>query len=105
MENKLIILSCVIAILLAGNILQFVWNNPSQLSEDAVPDEETALRIAEAVVVSAYGDRELSHASFNESQEAWVVYGSNVPDGYAGGIPRITIRKSDGKILEIYHSM
>ena len=55
----MIILYCVIAILLAGNVFQFVWNNTSP-SIDAVPDEETALKIAEAVLTAAYGDDALS---------------------------------------------
>ena len=106
-EKRMIILYCIIAILLAGNIFQFVWNNTSQLSVDAVPDEETALKIAEAVLVSAYGNNVLSDplkVAFNEAIQVWCVYGT-LPEGYVGGVPEIYIQKSDGKILKIYHSM
>ena len=59
MEKRMIILYCIIAILLTSNIFQFAWNNTSP-AVDAVPDEETALKIAEAVLTSAYGDDALS---------------------------------------------
>ena len=102
MEKRLIILCCIIAILLASNIFQFAWNNTNPLSVDAVPDEETALKIAKAVLASAYGDNVLSNGPlnvfFDESIQVWYVYGS-LPEGYVGGVPEITIQKSDGKIL------
>ena len=103
MEKKLIFICCIIAILLAGNIFQFVWNNTSP-SMEAVPDEETALKIAEAVLISAYGDDvflELTiSVRLDESQTAWIVSG-RMPEGYLDGIVDIFIRKSDGKILDI----
>jgi len=106
-EKRLIVLCCIIAILLAGNIFQFAWNNTSP-SVDAVPDEETALKIAEAVLTSAYGDDVLSGdpltVTFNESKQYWYACGS-LPEGWVGGVPEIWIQKSDGRILKIYHGM
>ena len=111
MKNKTIVLYCIIAILLAGNVFQFCWNNYSnRLFTDAVPDEETALKIGEAVAYSAYDDGLWSNRPFKvifiESKQVWVVYGT-LPEDYEGmgpvlgGTPEITIRKSDGKILKI----
>ena len=108
MKKRTIALCCVMAVLLAGNILQFALNNTSRLLVVAVPDEETALKIAEAVLLSTYGDDVLSEkpfiAAFDESKKAWIVTGS-LPDGYVGGVPEIVIRKSDAKILKIHHGM
>ena len=103
MEKRRIILYCVIAILLAGNIFQFAWNNTS-LSVDAVPDEETALKIAEAVLVAAYGDEVLLESSvyvrLDKSETVWIVSGYPPPLTLDGGFD-ILIRKSDGKILDL----
>jgi len=103
-EKRLIILYFVIAILLAGNIFQFVWHNTNPiLSKALVPDEETALKIAGAVLVSSYGDvvsLENPKVTFNIFTQTWRVCGS-LPDGYADTDPEIYIKKSDGKILKI----
>ena len=104
MEKKLIILYFVIAILLAGNVFQFVGNNTNPiLSKALVPDEETALKIAEVVLISAYGDDvslENPKVTFNILTQTWYVRGS-LPAGYAGKDPEIYIKKSDGRILKI----
>ena len=121
MKNKTLILYFIIAILLAGNVFQF-WNNYSSNSipneevywsdylsfTDAVPDEETAIKIAKAVSVSAYGEEWSDRpfrVRFYESEQVYFVSGG-LPEGVPpmpGGTPEITIRKSDGKILKIYH--
>ena len=105
-KSRVFVLYCIIAILLVGNIFQFVCNNTNHLSVVAVPDEETALKIAESVLVSVYGDDVLLknpfNATFDDSRRVWVIVGS-LPEGYVGGVPEIVIRKSDGKIIKIYH--
>jgi hypothetical protein len=64
----------------------------------------TALKIAEAVMVSAYGKDVLSPYTFNieydNSRKAWIVIGS-LPDGDVGGIPEIVIRRKNGKIIKL----
>ncbi|MDR0766852.1 MAG: YbbC/YhhH family protein [Methanosarcinales archaeon] len=106
MKNKIFILYFIIVILLVGNVFQFGWNNNSNnLFTDAVPDEETALKIAEAVLVSAYGENVLLqplNVRYNESKKAWVVTGT-LPYGWVGGVPVIVIRKSDGMIMQLSH--
>jgi len=124
-ENKTLALYFIIAILLASNVFQFCWNNYSNrlvtddiiIGEeaywndylsftDAVPDEETALKIGEAVAYSVYDDGPWLNRPFKvifiESKQVWIVYGT-LPVEMDGGTPEITIRKSDGKILEIYY--
>ena len=104
MKNKTLVLYCIIAILLVGGVFQFCWNSP--LFPDAVPDEETALEMAEDVFILVYGEGVLSKKPFNvtfdESKQVWIVVGS-LPDGWDGGVPEIVIRKRDGMILKIWH--
>ena len=111
MGRRHIYLWCIIAVLVAANIAQFLLNN-NPLFTDAVPNEETALIIAEAVLVAAYGDYVLFtkpySITYNESKKAWIITGNlPEPEGglMCGGVPEIVIRKRDGKIMKIYHDM
>jgi len=116
-KRKVIIIWCVIAILVAGNVFQLVWNN-NRLFTDAVPDEQTALIIAETILKAMYGEdyllgsstQEYSYparvleASFNSFTSTWVVTGSlqQRPDHIAvGWVPEVVIRKHDGRIMSI----
>ena len=85
-------------------VFQFCWN--TSLLPDAVPDEETALRIAEAVLVLVYGEDVLSqpfNVTFDASKNVWVVTGT-LPEGWDGGVPEIVIRKRDSMIMAVSHS-
>jgi hypothetical protein len=112
MRGKTKYLWCIIAILVAGNIAQLIWNN-GRLFVDAVPNEETALIIAEAILISAYGGDVLFTkpfcATYDKFRKAWIVTGKlpEPPEGQFinGGVPEIVIRKRDGKIMKIYHGM
>lgn len=116
MKKKTIALCLIIVILLAGNAFQF-WNSHSKylftdeyndyLSfHDAVPDEETALKIAEAILISVYGEDVLSkkpfNVTYNSFRKVWIVVGT-LPEGDEGAVPEIVIRKSDGMILKIWY--
>ena len=112
MNRKLIFLLCIVSILFAGNIIQFIWNS-SQLFSDAVPNEETALLIAEAVLGSVYGEDTLYtkpySGTYDRIRNAWIITG-NLPEPTEGqlingGVPEIVIGKRDGKILKMYHGM
>jgi len=99
-----------------GNILQLLLNY-SPLHSNAIPDEKTALRVAEAVLVAAYGEESLSIAgqtmtfdvTTDKSGRVWIITGvfPAPPSGYlsVGGVPEVIIRKSDGKVLRITHGM
>jgi len=103
MKNKTLALYFIIAILLVGSVSYFCWNNSSRLFSDAVPDEETALKIAESVLAS-YGAWGLSRQPFvvtyDESKKAWIVEGS-LAEGSLGFVPEVIIRKHDGMIMTI----
>lgn len=70
-----------------------------------VPDEKTALAIAEAVLLPVYGetledDRPLRAHLMSDS--VWVVIGT-IPEGVLGGVVYIEIAKRDGRILGMIH--
>ena len=70
-----------------------------------VPDEETAIRIAEAVWLPIYGhliyDSKPFHAKLI-GDSIWVVEGT-LPEGHLGGVPYAAIQKKDGKVLKVMH--
>ena len=121
MNKKVIILLCIITLLLIVNVFQFVWNY-SHLFTDAVPDEKTALLLAENVIRAMYGD-DYFHPSpsapewliitldetvaFDRLRGAWVVTGvlPQPPDGglVTGSVPEVVIRKRDGRIISVRH--
>lgn len=70
-----------------------------------VPDAETAVRIAEAVLEATYGadvldiQRPLRIALRGD---IWVVFGT-LPEDFAGGVPHIDISRADGHVLRVSH--
>jgi hypothetical protein len=76
-------------------------------SQGIVPDEVTAVKIAEAVFPPIYGPEEVTkylpyHAQLKEG--VWTVYGT-LKRGSRGGTPQMTIQKKDGKVIEVWHSL
>jgi NTF2 fold immunity protein len=70
-----------------------------------VPDEKTAIKIAEAVLGPIYGEKQIEgerpfHAILNEN--IWTISGS-LPEGYEGGVAVIRIDKRTGTILGYIH--
>jgi len=75
-------------------------------SQGVVPDEATAVKIAEAVFPPIFGDEEVLkykpyHAALKDG--VWTVFGSLKPNA-RGGTPMMKIQKSDGKVIEVWHS-
>ena len=116
MEKKMIILWSILTLLAMGNIFQLLLNH-FPLNSNAIPDEKTALRVAEAVLVAAYGEESLSIAgqtmTFDVTTDkfgrAWIITGvfPDPPSGYlsVGGVPEVIIRIRDGKVLRITYGM
>ena len=109
MKRIMIVLSVVILILviILFDIPQLIISGKGYIpSEGFVPDEETAIRIAEAVWLSIYGDSIYSNQPFKATYHSflgyWEVIGS-LPENMVGGVPVVHIRKSDGKILYVFH--
>ena len=114
-KKKMLIIWCVIAFLIIGNVFQFIWNH-SRLFADAVPDEKTAIIIAKAVLDEDYSEPlflsgeenvyRIFDVTFNRFRRAWVVSANfpAPPEGYDvihGWIPEVTIRMRDARIMSI----
>ena len=70
-----------------------------------VPDKETAIRIAEAVLIPIYGKDTIdSERPFSASLEngRWVVEGA-LPKGMLGGVAVVEISRANGAILRVSH--
>ena len=69
-----------------------------------VPDQETAIKIAEAIWVPIYGDDVLNEKPYVAKLvgNVWVVRGS-LPPQFLGGTAYIEIRKSDCTVLNVTH--
>ena len=70
-----------------------------------VPDEETAIRIAEAIWLPIYGKEIDSEKSFHavlKGDSVWIVEGT-LERGAVGGTAYAEIRKRDCKVLKITH--
>jgi len=70
-----------------------------------IPDEKTAIRVAEAILFPLYGERQIKseepfHAKL--ANGIWTVEGS-LPAGYDGGVASIRIDKKTGSVLSYIH--
>ncbi len=75
-------------------------------AKGCVPDETTAVQIAEAIWLPLYGKSICKKKPFRAEllgDSLWVVAGSLSPNTL-GGVPYIEIQKRDGKVLGIGHA-
>ncbi len=71
-----------------------------------IPNEATAVAVAEAVFRPVFGEQETSKFEPYHAQltaDVWTVYGT-LKQNSRGGTPMLRIQKTDGKALEIWHS-
>lgn len=80
-------------------------SSTSNLESVFVPDADTAIKIAEAVLVPVYGDEVLEQKPFvaTLNNDIWEVNGS-LSKGVVGGVAEVKISKRDGRILRLTHS-
>lgn len=75
------------------------------IKKEYVPNEETAIKIAEAIWLPIFGNEIYNKKPFiaklNTKTNIWVVHGTLKEE--KGGVPFIEIQKSDCKILKVYH--
>jgi len=73
-------------------------------SKGFVPDEQTAIKIAEAIWLPIYGTLIYNNKPFHArlKDDVWIVEGS-LPRGMVGGVPLAEISKSDGRVLRVMH--
>ena len=98
--GRAIILMCIFCIVpLMGQKENF------KPKDGYVPNQETAKRIAEAVWIPIYGEKEIqSEKPFSAilKNGIWTISG-HLPEGYDGGVAVIDISKDDGKIFRVSH--
>jgi hypothetical protein len=73
--------------------------------EGYVPDEKTAIRIAVAVWIPIYGEKQIEEEKPYQAKldkGVWTVEGS-LPEGWLGGVAVAEIAKDDGCILRVSH--
>jgi hypothetical protein len=78
---------------------------PYQPVDGYVPDPETAVRIAEAVLERAFGDEVMADQRplrVMLQNDLWIITGS-MPEHAAGGVAYIEISKRDGRIIHVTH--
>ncbi len=70
-----------------------------------VPNEQTAIRVAEAILFPIYGEKIIrAEQPYRTKLQngKWTVEGS-LPRGFAGGTFHIVILQRDGRVVEISH--
>lgn len=70
-----------------------------------VPDEATAIRIAEAVLIPIYGQASLNKEKpfkATLTNETWIVKGT-LPKGFKGGVAIVELSKKDASISRVSH--
>lgn len=71
-----------------------------------VPDEKTAVRIAEAVLDPIYGEQQIAKEkplSATLDGDTWTVQGHLPQDSNRGGVAVVELSKRDGRILRVSH--
>lgn len=71
-----------------------------------VPNETTAIRIAEAVAIGQYGEQTISkERPFRAKLHGgiWTVMGTLHPQGIFGGTAVVKLSKADGRVLFVIH--
>lgn len=104
------ILIVSIIVLIVGGVLlnKLFFSVRGYVPENGVvPDESTAIKVAEAVWLPIYGEGIYSKqpfvAEYNEKEGCWIVNGT-LPKNLCGGVPEIKIKKSNGEVIYINHS-
>jgi len=103
------LLPILLTVLLVGPLaLPVVSQQHSYRPEKGfVPDEKTAIRIAEAVLTPIYGEKQVkSEEPFSAKLRngVWTVEGT-IAEGVEGGVAIIKISKANGTIISVTHGM
>ena len=81
------------------------WRQSFQPKAGVVPDEQTAIRIAEAILLPIYGEKIInSERPLRASLRGgvWMVQGT-LPKGFNGGTAVMRLSRDDGRVLFITH--
>lgn len=102
MKNKLIFQILLVLIVILGSSSKI----ERKLETNYVPNEETAIKIAEAILIPIYGKDILQKRPFTAklvNNKFWRVEGTLNLDEL-GGVPVIEIQKTDCKIIKVTHT-
>ena len=107
MKKKIIVFSIFL-----GSCISFLGISYSSatkqqyiLNRDYVPNEETAIKVAEAIWLPIYRKRIYENKPFRAiltNTNVWIVVGTTMKETH-GGVPYIEIQKKDCKILKVSH--
>ncbi len=71
-----------------------------------IPDKKTALRVAEAILTAAYGEKQIATEQPLKiallDNDVWMVWGT-LDRRYLGGVAVVKISKKTGKVLYLTH--
>lgn len=105
MKTKLL-LACVVLGLIGCCTLTSLGQIGSAPAKGGfVPDEITAIKIAEAVLIPIYGSDQVKsekpfHAKLKD--KVWIVTGT-LPEGADGGVAEVRMSRLTGQILSVKH--
>jgi len=99
--KRVVLTMCLLVMALTGCTNQ----NLTKKEGGYVPNEETAIAIAEAVLIPVYGkEKIISERPFTAvlKEGVWIVRG-HLDSGMLGGVAEVRISKEDGRILFLTH--
>ena len=71
-----------------------------------IPDEQTALRVGEAILEAIYGEKEITaEEPFTATlkNDIWTVVGSFPKGERFGGVATIKVSKANGRVISVTH--
>ena len=93
-------------LLLASSVMAA---DTSKERRDDVPNEKTALRIAEAVLIAQFGEErvkaQLPLRASNSYRDTWIVQGTEPGPPQKGGGMAVMIDKHSGRIVNVLEHM
>ena len=94
----------LLSLLIFSNVLAEDSKHYFIPKEGYVPDEKTAIKIAEAIWLPIYGDNIYKKRPFKAQLKGniWLVQGS-LPTQMLGGVPEAEISKQTGQIIRVSH--
>lgn len=85
---------------------EYIEEFPSDKQTLPIDDAKVALMEAERIWLDIYGkevkDKKPYKVFWDKDSDTWLIRGS-LPKNMDGGVPYILIRKSDGKVLAVWH--
>lgn len=85
---------------------RYIDEFPSEKILGEISDEKSAKESAQTLFCEIYGESVKSQrpftVAFDEKNQVWLIQGT-LSENYDGGSPHALIKKSDGKVLAVWH--